>query len=189
MTVMDSDTAAPRSTRRHPWGGAVAGAGLLLVVSETVERIGGGLTPASYTATIAAFAAIAATAWILHRGQGHRAGRYGLVATALFTIGAGLESVVDVIGFGEPTLAELQESTGLLGAIAGPALVIGTVAFGVAVLRARVLPRWTGIVAVTTPWLLVATSFGLPTAVASIGNMILGAALAAMGLQVARGHR
>jgi hypothetical protein len=183
----------PTSANSSPCGAldpraglAVVAAGALLVLSEIVERVGGGLTRPSYAVTIAAFTAIGLTAWIIDRGQRPPAGRGSLIGAALLSAGALLEALADVIGFGEPTPAALQAATGLMVPIAGVLLVTGAVTLGVSALRARVYPRWAALAVSVMPLFLPATTLGLPIAAASVTNMILGIGIAGMGLSLVR---
>ncbi|MGH3145497.1 MAG: hypothetical protein ACRDTR_06805 [Rubrobacter sp.] len=124
-------------------GGLVAmvGGGLL-ILSETVEVAGGGFSRPSFAVTTVAFFTLAAGIWGLHARQAMAAGRASLIGAALFSVGAFLEGVADVIGFGSATEAELQARTGLLVPIAFVILILGAILFGTAALRAGVYPRW-----------------------------------------------
>lgn len=163
--------------------------GLLLVASESVERGGGGFTPASYVLTIAAFLGVGLTSWVLHLGQAPPAGRGGLVGLLTFGLGFLLAGIADWIGFGAPDEAALQQQVGPLVLSGGVLIVVGGAVFGASALRARVYPPWTALTVALAPLALPLTSVGLPVAAVSITNAALGVALAVMGVQARRSAR
>lgn len=157
-----------------------------MVLSEIVERLSGGFTPTSYAVTIAGFLGLGWAALVAHRGQRPPDGALGLVGAVLFAAGCLLESLGDVVGFGAPTEEALQARTGLLIPIGGVLLVLGGLALGVAIVRARRYPRWTGVVVAATPLFLPATSLGLPVPVLSLTNSLLALALGVAAWQQLR---
>lgn len=175
-------------------GGTVAAlGGGLLILSETVEVAGGGFSRPSFAVTIAAFFVLAAGIWGLHAGQARGGGRVSLIGATLFSVGASLEGVADVIGFGAATEAGLQARTGLLVPVGFVILILGAILFGVAALRAGVYPRWaavmTMVVTMVAPILLpFIFALGLPLVLTSLANAALGAAFVVMGLRARSGQ-
>jgi len=167
------------------WGGAIAAlGGGLLILSELVEVAGGGFSRPSFAVTIAAFFVLAVGIWGLHGRQAKEGGRLSLAGAALFSVGAVLEGVADLIGFGATTEAELHARTGLLVPIGFSVLILGAILFGIAALRAGIYPRLAAVVTITAPILLpLIFSLGLPFIGTSLANTALGAAFVVMGLQ------
>lgn len=171
-------------------GGLVAAVGGgLLILSEIVEIAGGGFSRPSFAVTTVAFFVLAAGIWGLHAGQATAGGWPSLLGAALFSVGAFLEGVADVIGFGSATEAELQARTGLLVPIAFLILILGAILFGTAALRAGVYPRWAAAVTIVAPMLLpIIFALGLPFIGTSVANTALGAAFVVMGLRAQSGQ-
>ncbi len=67
-------------------------------------------------------------------------------------------------------------------------MLIGGVAFGVATVCARILPRWTGL-SLAVGVVLVAAASGLPTIVRTIAEAVPAAAFIGMGTALLRGSR
>lgn len=173
---------------RAGWLVAAIGGGLL-ILSEIVELAGGGFSSSSFAVTIAAFFTLAAGIWGLHAGQAPRGGRLSLIGAALFSAGAFLEGVADVIGFGAATEAELQAETGLLVPVGFGVLIPGAIFFGVAALRAGFYPPWAAVATMVAPILLpFIFALGLPLVLTSLANALLGAAFVVMGLRARRGR-
>ncbi len=164
---------------------AVAGC-VAMVLSEIVERISGGFTPISYTVTVGGFLGLAVAAVAAHVGQRPPDGALGLAGAVAFAAGASVQALADIVGFGLPDEAALQAATGPLVPIGGVLLVVGGLALGVAILRARRYPAWTGVLIATMPLFLPATLLGLPVPVISLTNSILALALGVVAWQFPR---
>jgi hypothetical protein len=67
-------------------------------------------------------------------------------------------------------------------------MLIGGVAFGLAVFRARVFPTWTGL-CLAVGVVLVASASGLPTIVRTMAEAVPAAAFIGMGTALLRGSR
>jgi hypothetical protein len=91
----------------------------------------------------------------LHVVQARSLGRFGLAGFAVAFVGTALVlvstlwAIVLLDRFGE-TVPGVLFGLGLLG------LLVGFVLFGIATFRARVLPRWSGVLLVAYPLLLIA---------------------------------
>jgi len=178
------------STRVYRIGlSAAAAGGALWIVSEAVEIAGGGISSPSMALLIAGCLLLAAGVPALHRAQAHRAGALSLAGAAMLSVATALEALTDTIGWGADNVEDIQAETGPLIPVFGVLLVLGGIALGTAILRAGVLPRWTGILLIAAPPLLpVVNAAGLPeelTSVAKslIGLAILGGAMAALSAQ------
>lgn len=151
--------------------------------------MGGGFSKPSFAITIAAFFVLAAGIWGLHVRQTTGDARLSFAGAALFSIGALLEGIADLVGFGATTEAELQAQTGLLVPIGFSILILGAILFGIAALRAGIYPRWAALTTIVAPMLLpLIVSLGLPFIGTSLANTALGAAFVTMGLQTRSGQ-
>lgn len=111
-----------------------------------------------------------------------------LVPLVVLNVGEGC-----IEGFVKPYLAAhgglLQQDLPGLDAFEAPALLVlvpGMICLGIAVLRARVLPPWIGVLFILTPLLGVA---GLPGGAGLIPDYLLFVALFAVGVHVLRERR
>lgn len=160
---------------------AAAGGGVLWILGEVVEALRGINTPFSEVLLIGGSLLIALGAPFLHRGQLPWSGRTGLAGSALVTLGAALAAANDVLAWGARTNEEVERANGLLVIVYGAVLVSGLIVLGVAVLRARVYPFWTGAVLVLAPLQLpAALAVDLPSFVVAVANSMIGLALATM---------
>jgi hypothetical protein len=82
----------------------------------------------------------------------------------------------------------LAEQLGVWVTVHGLLMVLAGVAFGVAVIRAGVLPRWTG-VALIAGGMLIALSSGMPDVARTAAAGIRDLGFAGMGVALLTGHR
>jgi len=172
------------------WGGLVAVVGAVLyTASEFVEIAVGGISYASMAPLIGGAALLAVGVWGLHAAQAPRGGRLSLAGAALISVAFLVEAAVDTIGWGAATVEEIGARTGPLLPLFEVLLFFGGAAFGVSVLRAGVYRRWVGIVTMVTPAVFVLVFLlGLPNVATSVGKILLGAALLAMGWRARSGR-
>jgi hypothetical protein len=124
--------------------------------------------------------------------QASQAGRPGVIAFALLLTGTSLASwvfssdvtYVPVIAAESPTLFQQinNSSNVLIGVVSVLAWALGTVLFGISVIRARVFPRWTGmLLMIGTAGIPIVYLVGLPVKavagaaiLAGVGQLWLG---------------
>lgn len=162
---------------------------ILYFVSDAVEAIQGGFSAGQLWLTLVAEAAIPALVIGLYVLQRPRIGRLGLLSAVAYAYayvyftGTVVYAMIEATG-DYPTLSrDLQPWMTIHGAI----MVLAGLGFGLAVIRAEVLPRWTGI-ALMIGVVLVAASQTAPegaqllaAAVRDLGFAGMGAALLAAG--------
>jgi hypothetical protein len=171
-------------------GGAVAvvvGA-LVILASELLETFGGGYSDTTFTLLIAGRAVLGAGIWALHRVQARSGGLPSLLGAGLLTVAMYVLSLQEILAWGARSEAEVIERAGPIYWVGIPLVAVGGLLFGLSVVRARVLPLWTGAVPLAA---LVAIAVGIPTdleVVISVANMAINAAFAAMGAAVLTGR-
>lgn len=118
----------------------------LYLLSDLIEAIDGGFSPPQLWLTLVAEAAIPFLVVGLYLAQRPRIGALGLVsamayayAYAFFTY-----TVAYALAEGTPDFAALEDDLGAAMTIHGAIMVLAGIGFGTAVIRAGVLPRWTG---------------------------------------------
>lgn len=187
MTITsERGTSEARAQTRIRTGLAVAMVGgVLWVLSEIVEVIGGGINPPSMALLIAGCVALAVGVPFLAPSLREHWRPLGVVAVGLVSLATALEAVVDTIGWGATDVDEIQARTGLLIPIFGVLLVVGCMLLGAAILRNRTLPRWTGVLLIVAPpFLPLVNVLSLPEVITSasksaIAIAVIGAAFAA----------
>lgn len=149
----------------------------LYVLSDVIEAIQGGFSVSQLWLTLAAEAAVPVFVvglYLVQRPHIGRLGRFSAVAYAysfVFFTGTVVYALLD----GTSDYTALTSDLGVWMTVHGAIMVLAGLGFGVAVVRAGVLPRWTG-VALMAGVLLVALSQGLPE-----GPQVLAAAIRALG--------
>ncbi|MEM7532882.1 MAG: hypothetical protein AAF639_11945 [Chloroflexota bacterium] len=165
-------------------GGVTIVGAILWLMSEVVERSNGGISNLSMGMLVVALFLLAVGVWGVHAVQRMQTGWLGLVGAIGISIGSFLLGIVDIMGFGLTTIAEVIANAGIVYFIAVFAVVIGSIAFGIAVFRAGVFARWTGILTVVSTLITLAVEIlALPEIGISIANVFLNVALIAMGWQ------
>ena len=156
---------------------------VLYVLSDVIEAIQGGFSAGQLWLTLVAEAAIPAFViglYLVQRPQIGRLGRLGAVAYAysfVFFTGTVVYALVD--GTGDYTA--LSSDLGAWMTVHGAIMVLAGLGFGVAVIAAGVLPRWTGI-ALMAGVVLVALSQTLPEGPQLLSAAIRAVAFAGMGV-------
>lgn len=190
---MSSTTLVRWSGLALMFGGLLAAMGTLLVVESTnnpsdpMWRPAGLLGMAGWTLLLLGLP-------YLYGRQVHAAGKLGLVSFVLFFI-AGL-----LVGIGQntdlalvvpwlasnpvtrPVVAEGTPALDIFFIVGELLLVVSVIFFGIATLRARVFPRWAGLLLIGSAVLRISgLALPLPAFIASIGTVLLFAALAWLG--------
>jgi hypothetical protein len=159
----------------------------LYLISDLLEVAQGGFSTLRLAFTYAGEAAIPLFViglYALQRPLIGRLGAVGAVAYAysyVFFTGTVIWALVTTA----PDYQAVANAFGVWMTLHGVIMLFGGIAFGVAVIRAGVLPRWTGICLIVGVVLVVAAS-GLPTVARAIAEAVQGAALIGMGIAVLR---
>ncbi|MEP6851695.1 MAG: hypothetical protein ABJA87_03415 [bacterium] len=124
----------------------------------------------------------------LYAVQRPRIGRLGLFGAVAYAYSYGFftSTVVYALVAHTPNYEGVTKAFGAWMIVHGLIMLIGEAAFGVAVVRAKVLPRWTG-VCLAVGVLLVAAASGLPVFARTIAEGVPAAAFIGMGAVLLRG--
>jgi hypothetical protein len=183
---------APAEAAPRPYGGrqhlstlvglAAVVFSALYLISDLMELGQGGFSTSQLVVTYIAEAAIPLFVLGLYAVQSPRIGRLGLLSAVLYAY-----TFVYFTGTVTYALVErtsdwqsLKQRLGLWLTIHSILMVVAGVGFGIAVIRARVLPRWTGATLIAGMVLMVAT-VGLPAAAQTASAGVRDLAFAAMG--------
>lgn len=155
---------------------------ILYFLSDLIELAQGGFSTAQLALTYAAEAAIPLFVIGLYAMQRPRIGRLGLVGAIgyaySFVFFTG--TVLFALANGTKDWGALSDQLGAWVIVHGLLMVLAGLAFGLAVIRAGVFPRWTG-VALMAGVVLVAVSSGLPDIVQAAAAGVRDLAFAGMG--------
>ena len=160
---------------------------VLYLLSDLLEVAQGGFSTLRLAFTYAGEAAIPLFViglYALQRPRIGRLGAAGAIAYAysyVFFTGTVIWALVTTA----PDYQAVANAFGSWMAVHGVIMLFGGIAFGTAVIRAGVLPRWTGICLIVGVVLVVAAS-GLPTIARAAAEGVQGAALIGMGMAVLR---
>jgi hypothetical protein len=167
----------------------------LYLVSDVIEALQGGFSAGQLGLTLIAEAAIPVFViglYLVQRPQIGRLGRLGAAAYAysyVFFTGTVVYALINGTSDYTALSHELQPWMTIHGAV----MVLAALGFGVAVIRAKFMPRWTGI-ALMAGVVLVSLSQTLPegpqllaAAIRDLGFAGMGAAL--LGAHAVSGHR
>jgi hypothetical protein len=176
-------------------GSAALAFSVLYLVSDIIEALQGGVSGGQLAMTLIAEAAIPVLVIGLYVVQRPRIGRLGRLSAAayaysyVFFTGTVVYALIDGTSDYTALSHDLQPWMTIHGAV----MVLAGLGFGVAVIRATVLPRWTGI-ALMAGVVLVSLSQTLPegpqvlaAAVRDLGFAGMGAAL--LGAHALSGRR
>jgi hypothetical protein len=198
-TAVTIQRLAPDMERRGPRPGRALAAtvglatlvlSVLYFVSDAIEAAHGGFSVSQLWLTLVAEAAIPVFVVGLaavHRGNFGRLGWASAWAYAygyLFFTG----TVVYALARHTESYAELTRQVGLSMLVHGAVMVVAGIGFGAAVLRARLLPRWTA-AALMAGVVAVALTQVMPPAVGLAAAALRDGAFAGMGLAVFRSRR
>jgi hypothetical protein len=171
-------------------GSAAVVFSVLYFVSDVIELAQGGFSTAQLSVTYAAEAAVPLVVLGLYALQRPRIGRLGLVAalvyayTFVFYTGTVMYALID-------ETSDWNALTSKFGAwitVHSALMVVAGSAFGVAVVRARVLPGWTG-VALIVGMILMTVATALPDVAQTAAAGVRDLAFAGMGAAVLRHRR
>jgi hypothetical protein len=156
--------------------------------SDVIEWAQGGFSNPQLILTYAGEAAIPLFVLGLYAVQWPNMGRLGLFGAVAYAYAFVFFSGTVLIAFVDDTLnwAALVERMGLAITIHGAVMVVAGFAFGLAVVRAGVLPRWTGEMLMLGV-VLVAVASGLPELVQTLAAGIRDAAFVGMGAALLAG--
>jgi hypothetical protein len=159
----------------------------LYLVSDVIEAIQGGFSDSQLWLTLVAEAAIPIFViglYLVQRPQIGRLGRLAAIAYAysyVFFTGTVVYALIDATSSYEALADDLRPWMTIHGAI----MVFAGLGFGVAVIRARVLPRWTA-VALMAGVVLVSLSQTLPVGLQLLAAGIRDLGFAGMGAALLR---
>ena len=171
---------------------------LLYLASDVIELLQGGFSTPQLALTYAAEVAIPFFVLGLYVVQRPRIGRIGLIGALAYAYAFVFftSTVVDALVDHTSDWSALSDRFGAWIAIHSVVMVVSGVMFGVATIRARVLPRWTGMTLILGMLLMtVATALpdGAQTAAAGVRDLAfagMGASLLATpGVGRLRRHR
>jgi hypothetical protein len=154
----------------------------LYLVSDVIELLQGGFSTAQLVLTYVAEAAIPLFVLGLYALQRPRIGRLGLVAAIAYayTFVFFTSTVVYALIDGTSDWNALTHRFGAWITVHSALMVVAGVLFGVSVVRARVLPRWTG-AALILGMLLMTVATALPDAAQTAAAGVRDVAFAGMG--------
>jgi hypothetical protein len=163
-------------------GAAALGFSLLYFASDVVEAAQGGFSDWQLIVTLIAEAAIPFFVWGLYHCQLPRIGRLGLWSAAAYALVfvAFTGTVIYALANSSPDYDTLSDDLGLWLTVPGVLMVVSGIGFGAAVVRAAVLPAWTGwLLAIGV--ILVAATQGASDGVQLVAAGVRDAAFAGMG--------
>jgi hypothetical protein len=155
----------------------------LYLLSDVVEELDHGFSTAQLLLTLVAEAAIPVFVLGLYAAQRPAIGRLGLVSALayayayVFFTGTVVYALVEQT----PDYATLTDRIGIAMTLHGAIMVVAGIGFGLAVIRAGVLPAWTG-VALMAGVVLVAATQDATGVVAVATAAVRDAAFAGMGV-------
>lgn len=188
--VPDDPVRSNRTTRTRVVGLSALVFSTLYLLSDVIEAIQGGFSAGQLWITLVAEAAIplfVVGLYMVQRPQIGRLGRISALAYAysyVFFTGTVVYALVDTT----PDYKTLNNDLGASLTIHGAIMVLAGLAFGCAVIRAGVLPRWTAI-ALMAGVVLVAISQGMPEGAQVVTAGIRDLGFAGMGAALLRTHR
>jgi hypothetical protein len=184
----DTGIAGPPRWLVVPVGVIAIGFSVLYLASDILELGQGHLSAVRLTITYTGEAAIPLFVLGLYAGQRPRIGRLGLFGAAAYAYSYVFftSTVVYALVAHTPDYQTVTKAFGSWMVIHGLVMVIGGVAFGIAVVRARVFPRWTGVCLVVGV-VLVAAASGLSTVPRTVAEAVSAAAFVGMGSALIKG--
>jgi len=155
------------------------------VLSDVIETVQGGFSHPQLFLTLVAEAAIPFLVVALYAAQRPRIGLLGLVSAVAYAYSYVFFTGTVVYSIAKRT-SDYSELTGDLGAsmvVHGVVMVVAGIGFGLAVIRAGVLPPWTG-VALAVGVIAVAATQAAPEVVRLVAAAIRAVAFAGMGFSL-----
>jgi hypothetical protein len=163
----------------------------LYLASDLLEVVQGDFSTARLVMTYAGEAAIPLFVIGLYAVQRPRVGPLGLFGAVAYAYSYVFftSTVLYALVARTPDYQGVTDAFGLWMVVHGLIMVIGGVAFGAAVVRAREFPPWTGF-CLAIGVVLVAAASGLPAVARTIAEAVPAAAFIGMGMAMLRGsHR
>jgi hypothetical protein len=160
----------------------------LYFLSDAIEAAQGGFSTAQLLLTLVAEAAIPFVVVGLYRVQRPRIGRLGLLSALAYAYAFVFftGTVVYALVNGTGDYSALSDDLGALMTVHGAVMVLAGIGFGAAVIRARLLPAWTG-VALGAGVVAVAATQSAPEGAQLAAAAIRDLAFAGMGLALLAG--
>jgi hypothetical protein len=189
-------TSTPQTRRRNTPTGLLLLVGLAAVgftavylISDLIEVAQGGFSTFRLWLTYAGEAAIPLFVIGLYAVQRPRIGRLGLVGAVAYAYSYVFftSTVVYALIARTPNYPALAKIFGAWMTVHGLIMLAGGLAFGLAVARAGVLPRWTGVCLMAGVVLVVAAS-GLPNLARTLAAAVPATAFIGMGLALLNGR-
>jgi hypothetical protein len=170
-------------------GLATVGFTALYLISDLIEVAQGGFSTFRLALTYAGEAAIPLFVIGLYAVQRPRIGRLGFFGAVAYAYSYVFftSTVVYALIAGTPNYAALVKVFGASMTVHGLIMLVGGLAFGLAVARAGVLPRWTGVCLMAGVVLVVAAS-GLPDLARTVAAAVPDTAFIGMGLALLSGR-
>jgi hypothetical protein len=171
-----------------PVGWAAIGFSAVYLASDVLEVGQGHFSAVRLALTYAAEAAIPLFVLGLYALQRPHIGRLGLAGAAAYAYSYVFftSTVVYALIAHTSDYHGVTKAFGSWMIVHGLIMVIGGTAFGIAVVRARVLPRWTG-ACLAVGVVLVAAASGLPVIARTVAEAVPATAFVGMGFAVLRG--
>jgi hypothetical protein len=172
-----------RVSAAHLIGMAALSFSALYFLSDVIDALQGGFSVPQLLLTLVAEAAIPVVVIGLYAVQPPRIGRLGLVSALAYAYAFVFftGTVVYALINGTNDYSALSDDLGALMTAHGAIMVFAGIGFGVALIRARVLPAWTG-VALGAGVILVAATQSAPEGAQLVAAAIRDLAFAGMGL-------
>jgi hypothetical protein len=171
-------------------GSAAVGFSALYFLSDLIELLQGGFSTTQLALTYAAEAAIPLFVLGLYALQRPRIGRLGLLAAFAYAYSFVFFTSTVVYALIDQT-SDWDALTRKFGAwmtVHSALMVIAGIAFGLAIVRARVLPRWTG-AALILGMILMTVATALPDVAQALAAGVRDVAFAGMGMALLRHDR
>ena len=162
----------------------------LYLISDVLEVAQGGFSTGRLMVTFAGEAALPLFVIGLYTVQRPRIGVLGLIGVIAYAYSYVFftSTVVFALFAGSRDYRSLSDAFGAWMTVHGIVMLLGGLAFGLAIVRARVLPRWTGICLMAGVVLVVAAS-GMPNIARALAEAVPAAAFIGMGWALLRRPR
>ncbi len=162
---------------------------VLYFLSDAIEAIQGGFSDPQLLLTLVAEAAVPVFVMGLYFVQRPRIGRLGFVSAIAYAYSFVFFTATVIYAMADATsdYSALTDDLGALMTVHGAIMVIAGIGFGIAVIRANVMPRWTGVMLVAGVVVVAATQEapgGIQLAAAGVRDI----AFAGMGIALLRAH-
>jgi hypothetical protein len=161
---------------------AAVGFSAVYFISDLMEVVQGNFSTFRLSLTYVGEAAIPLFVIGLYAVQRPRIGRLGLFGALAYAYSYVFftSTVVYALAAGTPNWNALKNVFGAWLTLHGFIMVVGGLSFGLAVVRAGVLPRWTGM-CLMAGVVVVAAASGLPTIARTVAEVVPATAFVGMG--------